>query len=86
MYYDHMGQFQARHFQLTSVSLHPRERESLAGALVIFHDVSKIRTLETVQKEFVTNVSHELRTPLSIITGYLETMIDGGDDNETNRR
>ena len=79
-------QFQARHFQVTSVSLYPRERASLAGALVIFHDVSKIRTLETVQKEFVANVSHELRTPLSIITGYLETMIDGGDDYETNLR
>ena len=80
------GQFQARHFQVTSVSLYPRERESLAGALVIFHDVSKIRTLEAVRKEFVANVSHELRTPLSIITGYLETMIDGGDDYETNLR
>jgi two-component system, OmpR family, phosphate regulon sensor histidine kinase PhoR len=80
------GQFQTKHFQVTSVRLCPRDRESLAGALVIFHDVSKIRTLEAVRKEFVANVSHELRTPLSIITGYLETMIEGGDDYETNLR
>ena len=79
-------QFQLKHFQITSVSLRPRDRESLTRALVIFHDVSQIRSLEAVRKEFVANVSHELRTPLSIITGYLETLIDGGDDHETNLR
>src|SRR5215469_4603036 len=79
-------QFQLKHFQVTSVSLRPREHESLTGALVIFHDVSQIRSLEAVRKEFVANVSHELRTPLAIITGYLETLIDGGGDPETNAR
>ena len=53
---------------------------------MIFHDVTQIRSLEAVRKEFVANVSHELRTPLSIITGYLETLIDGGGDAETNSR
>jgi two-component system phosphate regulon sensor histidine kinase PhoR len=79
-------QFQSKHFQITSVRLPPRESESLTRALVIFHDISQIRSLETVRKEFVANVSHELRTPLSIITGYLETLIEGGDDKETNLR
>lgn len=79
-------QFQLKHFQITSVSLRPHEQLSLTGALVIFHDVSQIRSLEAVRKEFVANVSHELRTPLSIITGYLETLIDGGGDQETNLR
>jgi len=79
-------QFQLKHFQVTSVSLRPRGRESLTGALVVFHDISQIRSLEAVRKEFVANVSHELRTPLSIITGYLETLIDGGGDSETNAR
>ena len=79
-------QFQQKHFQITSVSLRARGPESLARALVIFHDISQIRSLEAVRKEFVANVSHELRTPLSIITGYLETLIDGGDDQETNLR
>ena len=79
-------QFQLKYFQITSVSLRSREPESRARALVIFHDVSQIRSLEAVRKEFVANVSHELRTPLSIITGYLETLIDGTDDRETNLR
>jgi two-component system phosphate regulon sensor histidine kinase PhoR len=79
-------QFQLKHFQITSISLRPREHESLTGALVIFHDVTQIRSLEAVRKEFVANVSHELRTPLAIITGYLETLIDGGGDDETNLR
>jgi two-component system phosphate regulon sensor histidine kinase PhoR len=78
--------FQLKHFQVTSVSLRSSGPESTAGALVIFHDVTEIRSLEAVRKEFVANVSHELRTPLSIITGYLETLIDGGGDPETNSR
>jgi len=78
--------FQLKHFQVTSVSLRSSGPESAAGALVIFHDVSQIRSLEAVRTEFVANVSHELRTPLSIITGYLETLIDGGGDPETNSR
>jgi two-component system phosphate regulon sensor histidine kinase PhoR len=45
-----------------------------AGVVTIFYDRSKIRHLETVRQEFVTNLSHELRTPLSILAGYLETM------------
>jgi two-component system phosphate regulon sensor histidine kinase PhoR len=79
-------QFKVKHFQITSVSLRTRDPESSTRALVIFHDVTQIRSLEAVRKEFVANVSHELRTPLSIITGYLETLIDGGDDRETNLR
>ena len=47
-----------------------------AGVVTIFYDRSKIRHLETVRQEFVTNLSHELRTPLSILAGYLETMED----------
>ena len=78
--------FQLKHFQVTSVSLRSSASELAAGALVIFHDVTQIRSLEAVRKEFVANVSHELRTPLSIITGYLETLIDGGGDAETTSR
>ena len=47
------------------------------GAVLVFHDVTRIRELEGVRQEFVANVSHELRTPLSLIKGASETLIDG---------
>jgi two-component system phosphate regulon sensor histidine kinase PhoR len=46
------------------------------GVVVVFHDITRIKQLENVRKEFVANVSHELRTPLSIIKGYVETLLD----------
>jgi two-component system phosphate regulon sensor histidine kinase PhoR len=50
--------------------------QRISGAVIVFHDVSKVRQLEEVRREFVANVSHELRTPLSIFRGYLETIED----------
>ena len=47
-----------------------------SGVVTVFYDLSKIRKLENVRSEFITNLSHELRTPLSILAGYLETMED----------
>jgi two-component system phosphate regulon sensor histidine kinase PhoR len=49
---------------------------SHAGTVVVFHDITRIKQLENLRKEFVANVSHELRTPLSIIKGYVETLLD----------
>jgi two-component system, OmpR family, phosphate regulon sensor histidine kinase PhoR len=46
------------------------------GVVVIFHDVTRLKQLEDVRREFVANVSHELRTPLSIFRGYLENLRD----------
>lgn len=46
------------------------------GALAVFHDITRLKALESMRKEFVANVSHELRTPLAIISGYLETLLD----------
>ncbi|MFV1987649.1 MAG: ATP-binding protein [Gemmatimonadota bacterium] len=48
------------------------------GALVIFRDLTKLRQLEGVRRDFVANVSHELKTPLTSIVGFAEAMADGG--------
>jgi two-component system phosphate regulon sensor histidine kinase PhoR len=49
----------------------------LAGALVVLHDISRLRRLEQVRRDFVANVGHELRTPLASIKGFAETLRDG---------
>jgi two-component system phosphate regulon sensor histidine kinase PhoR len=47
------------------------------GRLFVFHDVTRLKELESIRKEFVGNVSHELRTPLSLIKGFAQTLLDG---------
>ena len=65
------------HFlQINAVALRDTNGQA-NGAVMVFHDVTRIRELEGVRQEFVANVSHELRTPLSLIKGASETLIDG---------
>jgi two-component system phosphate regulon sensor histidine kinase PhoR len=56
----------------------PRGRR---GAILVFHDLTRIRQLEQTRREFVANVSHELRTPLSLIKGFVETLLNGAKDD-----
>ncbi len=55
------------------------------GALLVLHDITRLRLLEQMRKDFVANVSHELRTPLSSIKGFAETLLAGGLNDEKNR-
>lgn len=57
------------------------------GVVVVLQDVSEVRRLERVRRDFVANVSHELKTPLTSIRGYVETLLDGAiDDDDHNVR
>ena len=51
------------------------------GTILVFHDLTRLKRLESSRQDFVANVSHELRTPLSLIKGYVETLLDGAKDN-----
>jgi two-component system phosphate regulon sensor histidine kinase PhoR len=51
------------------------------GALVVFNDVTRLRRLENIRREFVANVSHELKTPITAIKGFVETLRDGAVKN-----
>jgi two-component system phosphate regulon sensor histidine kinase PhoR len=57
------------------------KKENEACVVLVFHDITDLRRLEKIRKDFVANVSHELRTPLTSIKGYVEALIDGGKDD-----
>ena len=56
------------------------------GAVVVLHDISDLRKVDRVRRDFVANVSHELRTPLTAVRGYVEALLDGGVDAADSRR
>lgn len=71
------GKLHHRHFRVRAT---PAEVEGLParkGVLFVFEDVTRLRELETIRRDFVANASHELRTPLSILKGYIENLQDG---------
>jgi two-component system phosphate regulon sensor histidine kinase PhoR len=51
------------------------------GVLFVMHDVTHLKRLEGIRRDFVANVSHELRTPLTAIKGFVETLLDGAKNN-----
>ena len=68
-------------------SVTANDRENDVFAVLVFHDMTELRRLELIRKDFVANVSHELRTPLTSIKGYIEALLDGAkDDPETSAK
>ncbi|HYJ14834.1 MAG TPA: ATP-binding protein [Candidatus Limnocylindria bacterium] len=63
-----------RWFSVNAAPLRNAQRMTL-GSILVFHDVTEVKRLETIRSDFVANVSHELRTPLTAIQGYVETLI-----------
>ncbi|MGE5588427.1 MAG: ATP-binding protein [Clostridia bacterium] len=64
-----------------------KEAESgVCGAVGVFQDITELRQLEQLRRDFVANVSHELRTPLTSIQGFLEAMMDDVISDESVKR
>ena len=64
-------------------ALHDPQRGKI-GVLVVLHDITRLRHLEDVRRDFVANVSHELRTPITSIKGFIETLVDGAFEDKEN--
>ena len=56
------------------------------GAVFVLHDVTRLRQLETIRRDFVANVSHELRTPVTVIRANAETLLEGALDDPKRAR
>ena len=56
------------------------------GAVIALFDLTPVRRLETVRRDFVANASHELRTPLTVISGFAETLLDESLPNDQRRQ
>ncbi|MDD5281513.1 MAG: ATP-binding protein [Candidatus Omnitrophica bacterium] len=60
------------------------EQDKVIGSVTVIHDITEIRRLETIRRDFVANVSHELKTPLTSIKGFVETLIEGALEDKEN--
>jgi two-component system phosphate regulon sensor histidine kinase PhoR len=69
-----------RHVQASGALLYAQAGE-VVGAVVVLNDVTRLRRLEAVRRDFVANVSHELKTPVTSIKGFAETLLDGAMDD-----
>lgn len=72
----HLYTFKERYLRLQGASLH-NARGDKSGAVLVINDMTRVRQLETIRREFVANVSHELKTPVTSIKGFVETLQDG---------
>jgi two-component system phosphate regulon sensor histidine kinase PhoR len=61
--------------------------EEISGVILTIHDITRLKKLEDIRKDFVANVSHEIRTPIAAIKGFSETLLEGAlDDRENAQR
>jgi two-component system phosphate regulon sensor histidine kinase PhoR len=72
-------EWEKRHFIVRISAI--MDQGSLRGWVLVASDITRLKMLERVRKDFVANVSHELKTPLSAINGFSEALLDGALDN-----
>lgn len=69
--------FEKPRLRIFQIYFSPMEREGrIFGVVLIFHDLTEIRRLEEIRRDFIANLSHELKTPLTAIQGYAETLLE----------
>lgn len=78
-----VGSVQTYSFDVTATPVH--SEGSTTGAVLVLHDISELRRLERVRRDFIANISHEFKTPLTAIQGFAETLLDGALNDMKNR-
>ena len=63
---------------------YPPENQNISGIILSLHDITRLKQLEDVRKDFVANVSHEIKTPITAIKGFAETLLEGAIDDREN--
>lgn len=71
-----------KYFDISCVPILTKSKKSLQGIVLVMHDITNLKRLENLRREFVANVSHELKTPITSIKGFTETLIDGAKNDE----
>ncbi|GGE76855.1 two-component system histidine kinase PnpS [Priestia taiwanensis] len=74
-----------RHFEIYGAPIIGMNHE-WKGIVLVFHDITGIKKLEQMRKDFLANVSHELKTPITSIKGFSETLLDGAMEDEQLRQ
>ncbi len=74
-----------RYLRVQATPLTGKEGDRI-GVLIVLHDLTRLRQLESVRRDFVANVSHELKTPITAIRGSVETLLDGAPIEEAGQR
>ena len=78
-----VGTVRRRSFSVTAA---PVRAAGASSAVLVLHDITELRRLERVRRDFVANVSHEFKTPLTAIQGFAETLLGGALDDQANRK
>lgn len=79
-------QLDMRHFDVYGAPIISNGgKERLKGIVLVFHDITELKRLEQMRKDFVANVSHELKTPVTSVKGFTETLLDGAAEDEALR-
>ncbi len=78
-----LGSARPRAFDVTVA---PVEAAGTTGVVLVLHDITELRHLERIRRDFVANVSHEFKTPLTAIQGFAETLLGGALEDAQNSR
>lgn len=71
-----------KYFDVSCIPILSKSKKKLQGMVVVLHDITNLKKLENLRREFVANVSHELKTPITSIKGFAETLIEGAKNDE----